>query len=346
MDNRSSWITLAQFLVFAAFIVIPPALFRAVPDTIPESDRVNVPAELHRIRSEQPDFLMIGNSMLDSRIDFPCLNQLSGMTFLPVVRHGSASAIWHLLFKNLIVASDVQPRGVIIFFRNRELTRPQHHTSGRNANFILGLRQQREPVLDQLVPSSDAFDGSPVGRFRTFLTACYPMQHGLGLDQKVRNLAMDLTPSDLGKRARRAEMDQVFAVGNLEADAGGNAAAQDADDSIVGDDGPRATRFSDNPEESFLPHMLDLAAKTSIKLYFYRVKEKPDRDGNVERSPNDVAYSEKLRVYLEKHGAVLIDESPDRSIPASIYSDGTHVRTDAMKWYTHKFWNRMEPILK
>ncbi|HEY5893788.1 MAG TPA: hypothetical protein VIT91_11205 [Chthoniobacterales bacterium] len=354
MVNSGSWTALIQFLVFAALIAVPPGLLRTVPDTIPESDRLNVPAELDRMRTRQPDFFMIGNSMLDSRIDVPCLEKLSGMTFLPIVRHGSASAIWYLILKDLIVASDTHPRGVIIFFRNRELTRPQHHTSGRNANFIRSLRQPREPVLDQLAPSSAAFDGSPVGRLRAFFAVCYPMRQGLELDQKIRNLAMDLTPSDLGKRARRAELDQVFAVGNLDVEGGADPVAgngvdgtvQDADDSMAGDDASGTSLYADNPEESFLPHMLDLATKASTKLYFYRVKEKPDSNGNVERSPNDIAYSEKLGAYLEKHGAVLIDESPDRSIPASIYSDGTHVRTDAMNWYTRKFWNRMEPILK
>lgn len=341
MNKFRSRTAFAQFLVFAVLIIVPPSLIRTVPKDIPEADRIDVAAEMKRIRTERPDFFMIGNSMLDSRIDVSCIEQLSGMTFLPIVRHGSASAVWYLLLKNLIVASDVRPRGVIIFFRNRELTRPQHHTTGRNANFIRSLRQRREPVLDPFITANQARDGWPVEQVRAFLKACYPIQGAFELDQQIRNLAMDLTPLGLGKRARRTEMDQVFVVGNLTEDS----TTQSSDDAMT-DDGPEASRFPDNPEESFLPHMLELAAKASTKLYFYRVKEKPDRDGNVPRSQNDVAYANKLRAYLEKHGAVLIDESPDRSIPATVYADGTHVRRDSMSWYTRKFWGRMEPILK
>lgn len=334
-----------HLFAFGLIIAVPPALIRPPPVKAakPESG-MNIPLEIDKIRQTQPDFFLIGNSMVETRINVPLLNQLSGKMFYKVSRPGSGSAVWYLFFKNIIGPSGVPAKGAIVFFRDQDLTWPRQFTQGKRAGFFRSLWSDKEPVVEKFIGPADGEAHTPVEQMGNWLQALYPIREEIDLAGKVHDLAMDMTPSGFGKRARRAEMDRMFAVGNLvENDAAGVVAAGEAPSA---NDGSRPVVFDGGPGQSFLPHMLDVAGEHSVKLYFVLVRHRPDENGIVERTLEDQAYIDDLRVFLEWRGAVLVDETPDRSIPASIYSDGSHIRADAMDWYTRKFWQRMEPVLK
>lgn len=333
---RFRWRTgFLHLLVFGAIVLVPPALVRLRPLS-DESESMDVPAEIDKIQQARPEFFLIGNSMLDTRIDVALLNRLSGREFYKIIRHGSASATWYLFLKNVALAADTPARGVIVFFKRRELTWTRYRTDGRQSVFLQSLRKTREPVVDRLIASEGSWD---------FFKWLYPIREGVDFDHKLRSLAMDLTPLGLGKRARSAEMDGIFALGNLVGNDSASAMAPD-DDTDEAEDVAKPARFDGDPGHSFLPHMLDVARKHSVKMYFFQVKTRPDENGNVKQTPGDLAYLRDLRAYLEQNGACLIDEVPDRSIPVTVYSDGSHIRPGAMDWYTRKFWQRMGSILE
>ena len=73
-------------------------------------------AKLEKI---QPDFIFIGNSMLDSRIDPDYFQESTGKKIYIIWHGGIMSSVWYLIMKNVIVVSEVKPKTVFIFFRDK-----------------------------------------------------------------------------------------------------------------------------------------------------------------------------------------------------------------------------------
>ncbi|MFP6874101.1 MAG: hypothetical protein VCA55_11395 [Verrucomicrobiales bacterium] len=124
---------LLQLAFFLVITVITPLLLR-----LEKGYNYNYPKYVHGLvddlRSENPQILLIGNSMLYSRIDIDELERLSGKRVGFLAKGGSASACWYLYLKNIVAPSGVQPEQVIIFFRDRVYLLP-----------VLGRRKPAEP---------------------------------------------------------------------------------------------------------------------------------------------------------------------------------------------------------
>ena len=93
--------------------------------------------------------------------------------------------------------------------------------------------------------------------------------------------------------------------------------------------------------------MLKIAQAKGIRLVFFRVKKRPGADGALAKeSPTAPAYQAALRVWLERAGAMLIDETRDADVTVDYYGSGDHVKTAMMKPYTEMFWRKVGPLLE
>src|SRR4051812_21298486 len=71
---------------------------------------------LRLLKKEQPECVLLGDSMLETRIDEKVLSRISGRECVVMAQPGSSSATWYLMLKNLIAVQSQPPRTVIILY--------------------------------------------------------------------------------------------------------------------------------------------------------------------------------------------------------------------------------------
>ena len=102
-----------RLTIFVAAVLLLPALVAHLLPARRDFD----PEPIARLRNKQPDVVLIGDSILGSSIDPRLFAEKSGARHVELFWNGgAASAAWYLLLKNYVVASEVHPRLVCIFF--------------------------------------------------------------------------------------------------------------------------------------------------------------------------------------------------------------------------------------
>lgn len=303
-------------------------------------------AERRMLVKENPGWVLIGNSMLNSRIFSEFLQRSSGWKNRKLAIGGTQSAIWWLLFKNILIASKSRPLWVSVFFRESDLTWPDFRITGKNAILINRLKKHHEPEWARVM----------AGRDPVVSTSAATAERFFGIDdhddwarRRIQDASFALTELEGVKRGRRRlELNELFALDQLRGDLGDDGgggdqppAAADTSGAKPPDPGMYAqapTVFDPSPSASFLPHFLELAARHDIRLHFHRVKRRPDEQGRRPELPVFQRYLEDLREYLRANHCAYSDESGDPELNLSWYKDGDHIDKRRREAFAAKFW--------
>ncbi len=164
--SRRSFQTLALVGVLAVTFIAPLGLrvvgrFAPNPDLPPsylpalEARRAREPFDgqiIRDLRKIEPEFVVIGDSMAGSRLDATQLSvMLHYRMVAPICYAATGSAFWYLALKNWVVASQVRPRVVIIFFRDENLTDPMFRVTGPYRATLDRAAREREPALNEVL---------------------------------------------------------------------------------------------------------------------------------------------------------------------------------------------------
>ncbi len=312
---------------------------------------IDVPGTIAGLKAAQPDYIGIGNSMLYTRLG-KTPDRLSALThrkFFFIIKNGSSSAAWYLTLKNVVAASGVHPRLVFFFIRDNDLTSPFFRTAGDYATYLNSLRGPQEPELDRLLGAPPQRPGL-AGAAERFLKGPSGLYTFPAWDEKIPrhliDVAMDAGGGGSGKGDVRSQLSARFAVEHLRGDLGADLPAAGSGDGYAPDSyNDLNGNYQDSEKNSFLPAMMQVAQEHHLKLLFFRVKRRPDAQGNVTDEPPQLpAYAAHLKQWIEEHGGLFFDESYDPTIPREAYRDGDHVAEDHMEWYRKYFWQRMAPL--
>lgn len=344
---------LAQFAAMAGIGVgLPAAIGHRLPrprtaedvDTELDLD----PAGERRALVRQPvGWVLIGNSMLNSRIYPPFLGSVSGWRVRKLGVGGTQSAIWWLFFKNILIASGARPVWVTVFFRESDLTWPDFRITGANDTLIRRLRRKHEPEWDRVMSGRNAgSSASAAAAERVF-----------GLDghddwprRRIQDAAFDLTALEgVDGGERRLELNELFALDRLRDDFGDDGGgslgrlggAEEMSLAGLPDPGMYAQApsvFDPSLEASFLPHFVALAASHDVRLHFHRVKRRPNKAGLRPDLPVFRRYLDDLQEYLRSHGCAYSDESADPELTLEWYRDGDHIDKERREAFAAKFW--------
>ena len=365
--RRISFRSLLQLLAVVSLGVAGPAwLCRKLdfPDNIvtqegPVGRPFDPAAETLKLKKSKPEWVLIGNSMLNSRIDQEELSEISGWKARKVSQGGTQSALWFLFLKKVILESGARPIVVSIFFRDTDLTWPDFRTKGMHAELIDLLEGTAQPEWKTVFAETEETRGV-AGRIEQGLQALFPTKDLRPLARRqMQERALRLTRygSEFNSSGRRVELNLRFSLEHLRHDLGSDFApsgqAADGDLSSGGDvidpglyeDGPKI--FDPSPQESFLPHMLALAREHGVKLHFHRIKRRPGADHQRPDRAYLQTYMVELRKWLEANGALLTDESPDQNIRLEMYADGDHIsgETAVAERYLKGFWGLVGPLI-
>jgi hypothetical protein len=294
-----------------------------------------------RLRAAQPDCVLIGDSMLRSRIDPEHINQIADRRCAVLAYPGSGSALWYLALKNMACALPHAPSWCIILFRDRQLTLPTLRTEGRYRSGLECLMRDSDPQFERTLENATLVRTSALEKASLLF---YPLQrHRRDLSENVREHAMDLAIASSSQPLVRRTLDRIFDLKNLRSDL-------EPLENTNPEDIEKLERedftFERAANTSFLPMMLETARLHRTKLLFFRVKCRPRPDGDTALDrPGMKTYQAELRSYLQAHGAALYDESQDQDVTASFYGEGDHVSDAMMRPYTDLFWRKLKPVL-
>lgn len=309
---------------------------------------IDVKKTIAALQAAQPDYIGIGNSMLFSRLGHTPdeMSALTGKKFFFILKNGSTSAIWYLVLKNIVAASGVHPKLVFFFIRDNELTAPLPDSESNDSPFLKSLRGPEEPELDRLMGLTAGQNGNAVSlkhRFQDWFR--FPGWTDR-LPRALIDISMDIGGAGESKKAQRFALADRFSLDHLRGDLASDRPAADSDSGLALD--PYNLPGS-SCEESMaaapLTEIMKVAANHSLKLLFFRVKRRPDADGNVANEPDAMkAYASRLKTVIEAQGGLFFDETYDPTIRLSDYLDGDHIRRERMDWYRRYFWERMAPM--
>ena len=360
-----SGLQLLCFLVIA--IVLPAGLCRiydipannidteatASKDFDPVSDRKN-------LLKSRAQWVLIGNSMLNTRIQNGQLSKISKVRARKVSRGGSQTGLWLLFLKSIIIESGARPALVTIFFRETDLTWPELRVDGLNKAITLKLRAREQPEWQQVLMQDKSPGSGILAKVDHVLTELFPsedLQPNSRRSVQNRSFRMTRVGTDVNGSIRRIELNERFDLKHLRHDlgddrgaGGGESKPAEASGRIVDpgfyEDGPSV--FDSSPDASFLPHLIALCKQHNMKLHFHRIKRRPFEDGTRPDTSAMKTYMNALSQYLQAEGCLLTDESEDPNLTLDMYADGDHISADEViqKKYLQNFWARVQPIVE
>ena len=312
----------------------------AAPSYIPsiESPRVRAPFDSEAVaalREAANDYILIGDSMAGTRIDPGHLSRLIGGHGAAALFHpGSGRPTGTSTFKNLVVNAGLQPRAVVFFFRDENLTDT--------------LFRVYPSALDRVAKTRNPCStrsSRPARRARS--TGCTARS---GASTSTTGRAPGSSPSSIrapvawsaGRRGRKKLLDDdqqrgVHARG---------AAAHGGRRHGRGARRRRSTSIANLPT-SVLPEILRLSKMSGIRVAFVRVQRRPAADGPPAAvAPRSQGTCDAPRRYLEANGAVFHDDWGDPDQPLSVYEDGDHVKKDFRRIYTEMFFRKNPEIFR
>jgi hypothetical protein len=316
-------------LAVLLLILLPPALIRPSAQGKLSFDN-QLLAEYEAV---SPDYVFIGNSMLQSRIDAAVMAARLGDHCCFILWTSGAESAWaHQALKNVALAAQHRPKKAFIFFRDTYLTQPTYRATDRYWWRIERLSHAQEPELNHAMKLSRTWQEQMEYR----LGEIYPVQ-------KLRERASAaaswvasevVTPG----RVRYGESAGKKYEGLFDLEKLRNA---EAADTAFGEDDLSEFDFGARVGSSLLPSMIRMAKQAGVGLVFVRVQRRPTPDGPPRQSAELLGYMQKLREYLAQSGAEFYDFTGDPELTLDHYLDGDHIRPEWKAQSTELFLRRL-----
>jgi hypothetical protein len=326
-----------RFLVFslglAAALVVSSVVLSArngveyprasIIERDPEIDPVLVAS----LAEEEPDLVLLGNSMLGEGVDEVLFSSLTGKNAYKLGINGAASAVWYLVIKNVIAPLDDPPEAVVLFFRDSFLTQPGFRVDGKYFAKVERYAGPGENLLDRLA----YLDGMSRGSY--FATKWLPL-YGEREDIRARIVGtakFGMTQQALGADSLAVELAiaGTFADSNMNPDL--LTAAQ-----LEAESTPAVQAhfdFAAGLDKSFLPEMVGILREKDIDLVLVRVKRR--RDLRPDSRPAELeTYIEDLSGYLAAKGVPFLDYTNETSLAAEHFGKGDHLNESGREVFT------------
>lgn len=354
---------LAQLLVLLVVALGVPSLLCHWQDSPVvglnhQNTEFSVQREELALRRAKAEWVLVGNSMVNTRIDNDRLSEISGIAAHKLAKGGTQSAVWFLFLKNILAKSQQQPKWVTVFFRETDLTWPDYRIDDVNEDIIAMLSGPKEPEWKQVITARQTSGSGVCGLAGGTLASLLPSQYLRPLSRRsvqVKSFRLTRIGTGMNSTQRRVEMNERFSLPHLRHDLGSDGApnemqaetgmADEINDPGIYVDGPMV--FDPSPDASFLPHMVALGRKMGWKMHFHRIKKRPSGGVDKQDLPLTAAYMKNLQAWLEQNGCVFTDESQDPALSLDMYADGDHIDDEAaiQQRYHESFWRRVKPFI-
>ena len=328
-------IVLLGFLSF----YLPARLQVPYPRDIgPQLDRHIRKTYINVLNEQQPELLLLGDSMLGEAVDDETFARLMDKKTVMVSLPGTASTIWYLIIKNNIVVAEHKPGYLVLFFRDTMMTIPGYRVTGRYFELIDEFAAPTDEVLiqkayiNQMTPLERALEGYlPLYGLRWNIRQSLDYHIRYSLGQRL----LDCDPACMDRA-----MEAVFKANNL--DLTFLSEAIDASDEYIYRS--EALNFDDQVTKSFLPEVIRLCREHGIQLILVRMPilrfEGPGA------SPSDLdTYIKKLTKYSEENRVLFLNMDQPEFI-GQYFVDNIHLNEQGKAFFTRKLVESLGTIIR
>jgi hypothetical protein len=327
---------LLQLLLLGAGVMALPVLLPKDPPAVDLSPTDFDQDRFAQAARGQPDIVMIGNSMTNTRLDKGLFNALvHPLGVSTVAEGGTRSTTWYFMLKNFAAAIEPPPKTVFLFFRDFDFTAPGKHLSGEHLDMTLTFMK---PEDEELLEFARKQTGAQESVLMKWLPHRLAKKWRNRLNTHALDAALTLKPAGSTHDLREALKTQ-FDFENLRADVFDAGAI--ANDILPAD----TKQFSVDPTRNLLGRFHQTAHDRGIQLIFYRVKRRPDESNTVVQDDALRAYTEAFRSWAGSKGHLFIDETEDARLTLDMYHDGDHLAKAAMPAWTRLFHERVKSFL-
>ncbi len=296
-------------------------------ETIIQRDTAVDEELLSSVADKRPDIYLLGNSMVAEGIDEELFNSLVPGETYKLGIHGSASAVWYLVLKNVICTAEHHPRTVVFFFRDIFLTYPNYRVDGKYRSKVDRYAGSGEELLDRLA----YLEG--MGYVEYYSELFLPLfSERTKLKDEIIGTAKYGVPFRLAgydSSAVDRAIDEIFADDNM------NQKLLTIAQLAAEDVSKKVNRFDFNSivESSFLPAMLEMLEKQNIELVMARIKRRRDLEPGG-RSEILRIYAKDLDAYLASRGVTIWDYTDEEVLVPEYYGEGDHLNEKGREVFT------------
>lgn len=323
---------LIQFISLIMLLIALPAFIR--PDQ-PVEGKEDVPKLINDLQRENPDYIFIGNSMLNSRIDKGLFDDLTKKKCFLLWRGGSESAVWYLMLKNGVIPSDIKPKMIFIFFRDTNLTESGYRTEGKYKRYIETFSSDNEITLNKIL----AKNKTPLELFKQKLVIIYPILSGHPQERMSKNIEKFINFTSQG-RSRKFNVSEINEILDYKHSVEKAVNEEIANSYKINYD------FKSTLPDSFLPHIIQMIKSIQSKPVFIRVQRRPIDDKPPVQSEELKKYIIDLKSYLSKQDCIYYDFTGDPRLKLSMYRNGDHIDAKFTKEYTTIFVDTLKDMFK
>ncbi|PYR60946.1 MAG: hypothetical protein DMF91_11025 [Acidobacteria bacterium] len=245
----------------------------------------------------RPGDVIIGGSMA-GRLDVARLTSLTQQNVAPILQNATGSAYWYLVFKNYVVASGIQPKWVIVFFRDTNLTDPLFRLGGEYRGVLDRVALDREDELNAVVSArsqggwfrAHALTADRWSRVHTLIDRMYGVERSRVWIEPA--MTAWLARVAVGRQRRRAFLADVNTMFELER-------LRPLASADIGAPEDRDLDLRSNVTSSTLPLFLQLAKRHDLNLCFVRVLRRPQNGQPPDEPAALTRYVRDLREYIE-----------------------------------------------
>ena len=331
------WLAAAPLAWAVALAHWLPSEPLASPSYLPAAEvrRVREPWDpklLDDLKAQDPGAVIIGDSMA-GRVDPVRLGELiDHRPVATLVAPATGSGWWYLAFKNVVVASGIKPKWVIVFLRDTNLTDPMFR-------LLEPYRQKLDAVAHDLEPELNDVVGQHVDGpwYRVHVVA--ERLYGIAsvrrwIEPRITLWLARLATGNRQKHALLDDMNEAFGLKHLRPIVQADMAASDDADAD----------FAANIDRSLLPTWVSLAQQHQLRVAFIKILRRPIDGHPPPESPALQQYTKDLRAWLEGRGMVFIDDRDNPALWKLPYADGDHTDGAAMTPYAETLAAELEKI--
>ena len=277
------------------------------------------------IENQEPQVLLLGNSVIEFGIDVIQFEQLTRLKTLKFSPMGSATAYWYLIIKNNTTTVSNPPKYLLIFFLDNLLTTPDLGVNGPYLPMIDELAGENETVLlqkaylNQLDPMAGYLDStlSIFGERQSIISR---------LNNKIKYTLPQLF-QNCDKDCLDKALDTVFSRNSMLPD------VVQKNPYNLGKLSGSEWDFHTQVEKSFLPDMIQIARERGINLIL--VREKNSRAMTIQDETPDIRkYFQEMADFLKKEGVPLLDFGHDPALTMDLFQDEMHFNSQGRTVFT------------
>jgi hypothetical protein len=292
----------------------------------------------HMLNEEDPQILVLGDSMVETNVDKNWLAEGSGKRVSIISEGGAGSALQYLILKNNIANADSKPDTMIVLFRDTMLTSTAFRVHG---NFLAMIDEFAGADDDLVLQWAIRDRMNPLEKLAEAYFPPYWARSNLQTILFSRVLYLPTrTLFSCNLECSDQAMNKVFGNQNFDPDQF-NRAINLAENFLYTDEN---LDFEKQIDQSFLPEIIRLCKENNIKLILLRTKTlRFSREVPEPLALNE--YMDDLNSYARRNDIPLIDFAHSDRLPPALFTDINHLNSDGKKVFTEMMVEAIGPIL-